>query len=42
MIAASEVAEGVLELVGNESLAGEVMVVLHGGVRKLVPVPSFM
>ncbi len=41
MIAASEVADGVLELVGNESLAGEVMVVLQDGVRKLVPVPGF-
>ena len=41
MIAASEVAESVLDLVGNESLAGEVMVVLPGGVRTLVPVPSF-
>ena len=41
MIAASEVAEGVLELVGDGSLAGAVMVVLHGGGRKLAPAPSF-
>jgi len=41
MIAPSEVAEGVLELVGDDSLAGEVIVMLHGGVRKIAPVPSF-
>lgn len=41
MIAPSEIAAAVLELVADESLAGEVMAVLPGGARKLVPPPSF-
>jgi NAD(P)-dependent dehydrogenase (short-subunit alcohol dehydrogenase family) len=40
MIAPSEIAEAALELARDESLAGEAMLVLAGGTRKLVPVPG--
>jgi NAD(P)-dependent dehydrogenase (short-subunit alcohol dehydrogenase family) len=37
MLAPSDVAEAVLELVRDESLAGQVMAVMYGQPRRLVP-----